>query len=212
VSGDDEIVFYFSFRSPYAWLAYHRLERALGDLPVTVRRVPLPPPEAFPNDPAAIPAKLRYLRADIERMAAAHGLPVRWPPTIDTAWARPHAAYLHAADQGAGDRFALAAYAARFSEGRDLGSDDTLRRVAAAADVDPAVALRAADDPALHERVTLGLFIAAGEGVFGVPTFLYRGRCFWGNDRLEWLRRAVLEDLGRPVPDLAAEPLAIPCG
>ena len=27
--------------------------------------------------------------------------------------------------------------------------------------------------------------------MFGVPLFVYRGEPFWGNDRIEWLVRAI---------------------
>ena len=46
------------------------------------------------------------------------------------------------------------------------------------------------------------------DGAFGVPLFIIRGERFWGNDRLDWLLRAVARSQGREVTDLAAEPLA----
>ena len=53
------IRFYFSFRSPYAWLAAEKLDATLGDLAVAVERIPIyPTPEEFPNDPAALPAAM----------------------------------------------------------------------------------------------------------------------------------------------------------
>ena len=162
----DTVTFYFSFRSPYAWLAYYRLAAVLERLPIRVDRVPVFPPPNFPNDPAAVPAKLQYLKQDVERTAAAYGLSVQWPRTTDTAWMRPHAAYLYGADQQQGDAFALQAYAARFSHGRDLGADDTLRQVAGACQLDAAAVVRAADDPSMHERVRHGLQQAMQHGIF----------------------------------------------
>ena len=44
------IRFYFSFRSPYAWLAAERLEADLGNLGVAIERLPIyPTPETFPR-------------------------------------------------------------------------------------------------------------------------------------------------------------------
>ncbi len=55
-SDQQSIRFYFSFRSPYAWLAAERLEAELGDLGVPIERLPIyPTPAVFPNDPAAMP-------------------------------------------------------------------------------------------------------------------------------------------------------------
>lgn len=189
----ETIKFYFSFRSPYAWLAFHRLEHAFAGLPVKVRRIPVFPPQEFPNDPSAVPAKLAYLVHDVARIAAAYGLRVKWPKVGATEWMAPHAAHVYASDCDKGDAFALAALAARFSEGRDLGDPDVLGEVARACGLDAAATLRAGDDPAFHERVMQGLMEAFGDGIFGVPFFVYGEQKFWGNDRLEWVRRAVCQ-------------------
>lgn len=206
----ETLTFFFSFRSPYAWLAFHRVGDALAGLPVTVERIPVFPPPSFPNDPAAIPEKLAYIVVDTGRMAAAYGLPVRWPEAVDTNWMRPHAAYLHAQDGGRGEAFGRAVYAERFSAGHDVGGDDALARAATAAGLDPAAVIRAADDPAFHARVMQGMRRALETGVFGVPFFVYRGEKFWGNDRLEWLARTLARESGRAVPDLAADHMARP--
>jgi 2-hydroxychromene-2-carboxylate isomerase len=206
----ERAVFYFSFRSPYAWMAYHRIVRAAAVLPLEFERVPVFPPPDFPNDPAAVPAKLRYIFEDVQRIASAYGLPVRWPTQRDTEWMRPHAAWVRAADEGRGDAFALAVYGARFSEGRDVGDDDVLRDAARAARLDPAAITRAAADPTMHERVLAGMMRALGDGIFGVPFFVYRGETFWGNDRVEWLLRAVAANAGSSLPDLTADVLGRP--
>ena len=206
----ETVTFFFSFRSPFAWLAYHRVARAMAGFPVQFERVPVFPPPDFPNDPVAVPQKLQYVIADAERIATAYGLPVRWPTEVDIDWMPPHAAYVHAAEAGRGDAFALALYAARFSEGREIGSDAAIGAAAAAAELDAAATVRAAHDPAVQQRVLGGMMRALGEGIFGVPYFVYGTQRFWGNDRLDWVVRAVHERLGRPVPDLRASPFARP--
>ena len=90
---DDQnsIRFYFSFRSPYAWLAAERLDSELGDLGVPIERIPIyPTPELFPNDPSALPNKQAYLIQDIPRLAREQGLKIRFPSSSDTDWALSH--------------------------------------------------------------------------------------------------------------------------
>jgi 2-hydroxychromene-2-carboxylate isomerase len=207
----ENVRFYFSFRSPYSWFAFRRIEAALSGLPVALEYVPVFPPKDYKGDHGANSAKRGYIDADVERFARAYGLELHCPNPFDTEWIRPHAAYLFAQDQGCGRPFALAAYSARFAEGRDLGSDDVLREVAQSAGLNPTAAVSAADDPAVHERVRDGMAECRKDGMFGVPFFVYRGQRFWGNDRIEWLVRAIHEALGRPVPDLQSNPLARPC-
>ncbi len=56
----------------------------------------------------------------------------------------------------------------------------------------PDAVLAAADDTTLHARVAKGIEEGfQNDGIFGVPTFIYRGEPFWGNDRIEWLVRAI---------------------
>jgi len=208
----ETVKFYFSFRSPYAWLAYHRVAHAFADVPVDVRPIPVYPPKNFANDPTALPSKAAYIAEDAARIAAAYGLTARWPGDLDTDWMRPHAAYLYATDQGCGDAFALAAYAARFRDGQDLGADTVVHAVASRCGLDAAATLRASDDPAVQQRVLAGITEGLADGIFGVPFFVYRGQKFWGNDRLEWLLRAIFADSGRAVPDLRHNLLAAPHG
>ena len=55
-----EVRFYFSFRSPYAWLALERWDIVLGDLPIRRELTPIYPQRSkFPNDPAAVPEKVK---------------------------------------------------------------------------------------------------------------------------------------------------------
>ena len=208
----DEVKFYFSFRSPYAWLAYERLARIGSTFPAPLRRIPVFPPPNFPNDPAAVPTKLDYVLHDTARIAAAYGLTVTRPPNVDTDWMRPHAAYRYAADAGHGDAFALAAYRARFSYGRDIGSTDVLYAVAAEVGIDPDATVHACDDSTVQQAVLNGMMEAMQDGIFGVPFFAWRDQRFWGNDRIEWLLRALAIAAGRPVPDLCADPFARPQG
>src|SRR5262245_46475106 len=93
----DSIRFYFSFRSPYAWLATERLEAELGDLGVAIERLPIyPTPDVFPNDPGAMPDKIAYMVQDIRRLTRERGLTVVFPPPTDPDWSLSHAAFLGA--------------------------------------------------------------------------------------------------------------------
>lgn len=145
---------------------------------------------------------VRYIREDARRIGEAYGLSLKLGATVDTDWMRTHAAYLQAADAGRGDAFGRRLFAARFCEACDVASDEVLGAAARASELDPGGIVRAADDPAVHARVRDGVQSAFAGGLFGVPTFVYRGAMFWGNDRIDWLRRAIERDLGRPVENL----------
>lgn len=191
---DDAIRFYFSFRSPYAWLAAERVESELGDLGVPIAPIPIfPTPELFPNDPTAIPEKVAYLAQDIPRLARERGLTVRFPSATDTDWELPHAAFLGALSQGGGQRFMVELFRKRFCEGLDVGEDSVVADAARNADLDAEATLAAGHSETLRAEAAAGWKRAVErDGIFGVPSFVYAGRLYWGQDRMHFLRSAVV--------------------
>jgi len=183
--------FYWSFRSPYAWFAVHRVEAMLRGLPVELHWIPVFPPPDMSNNPTNVPAKIRYIWEDSQRFADAYGLEFKTPEQVDTDWLRPHTAFLYAEAAGRGPDFAKEAFAARFSRGEDLASDPVLARVASQVGLASDRLISAADDSEFRERLGQGFAAAAGDAIFGVPTFIYRDQMFFGNDRLEWLVKAI---------------------
>lgn len=190
---ESSIRFYFSFRSPYAWLAAERLESELLDLGVPVESVPIfPTPGAFPNDPSLVPNKARYIAQDIPRLARELGLKIRYPPSLDTDWAFPHAAFLAAEKHGAGTRFMVEAFRKRYCEGLDLGEDAVVGDAAKRAGLDPSAIVSAGHSGELRAEVSSAWSRAVDrDGIFGVPSFTYAGRLYWGQDRMRFVRSAV---------------------
>lgn len=200
--------FYFSFRSPYSWLAFERVERAFSDMPVELQYLPVFPPPNFPNDPTAVPNKLKYILQDVARQAEAYGLSVKPPEVLDTEWVRPHAAFIAAKDLGKGHAFGLAMSRARFCEGLNVGDDAVVSAIAERLGLDARAIVAACDDVAYQTRVVEGMIQGATEdSIFGVPLFVYRGEPFWGNDRIEWVLRAIRKAHGGAVPDLREDRL-----
>ncbi len=194
----EPIRFYWSFRSPYAWLAAERLADEYADIGAPVEHVPVfPTADLFPNDPSAHPAKVAYLVQDVSRLARERGLSLRFPQSADTDWALPHAAFLEAERQGAGTAFQLGVFRKRFGEGRDVGDEAVVAEASREAGLDPAAVVKAGRDPAQREQVAAGW--AQGmerDGIFGVPSFVYAGRLYFGQDRMHFLRSAVARKSG----------------
>jgi len=188
------IRFYFSFRSPYAWIAAERLDTVLGDLGVAIDRIPIfPTSDLFPNDPSANHRKIAYILQDVPRLARECGLTVRFPSVGDTDWTLSHAAYLGAESRGGGKRFMLEAFRKRFCEGLDLGDEHVIADAAAKAGLDPDAILSAGLSETLRAEVSGAWQIAVErDQIFGVPTFVYADRLYWGQDRMHFVRSAVL--------------------
>lgn len=193
MSDHADVRFYFSFRSPYAWIAAERVDEALAGLPVDVERVAIyPDPEDFPNDPVAVPNKSAYIPQDVIRLTRHYGLELGFPSSVDTDWVLPHAAQRAAEGQGCGREVMLELFRGRWSRGQDIGDPTVIDEAVERAGGDPAAVREAAADPALRaetERAwTDGM---ERDRIFGVPSFVYRDSLYFGQDRLEFLRAAI---------------------
>lgn len=180
--------FFLDAGSPYAYLAAERIERVL---PVAPAWEPVLLGGIFRargrSSWARTAARGEGMR-EVERRAAAYGLPpVRWPepwPGDMLAAMRAATAAL-AIGPGAGRAFMLAALRLGFRDGRDLGSREAIGDAALAAGLDGDALLAATGDPAVKAALRERTDAAVALGVRGVPTVLAGGRLFWGDDRLE---------------------------
>jgi 2-hydroxychromene-2-carboxylate isomerase len=197
---------YWSFRSPYSYLATARLaqlERKF-DLRIDVRPVyPLAVRfgEFFER---AHPLWVPYLMRDTMRIAEMLGLPYRWPRPdpvlVDPATRRatPNQPYIHrltrlgcaAAEAGHGLSFLLEVSRTIWSgEITGWNEGDHLARAAARADCDLAALDGAISaHPEKYEAmITRNQDAHAAAGHWGVPTMVYENEPFFGQDRIDLL-------------------------
>ena len=197
---------FFSFRSPYSYLALPKTLRLVADYDVTVNLRPVYPlavrvPGFFKR---TNPQFLRYVGLDSRRVAERANIPFRFPrpdpivqdmTTLDVADNQP---YIH--------RLTRLGAAAQL-EGRALGFVDAISRVlwggtvsgwnegdhlarAAAADGFDLTAMDAAisADPDRYELIIAGNEKDhAASGHWGVPTFVFDNEPFFGQDRIDLL-------------------------
>jgi 2-hydroxychromene-2-carboxylate isomerase len=197
---------FFSFRSPYSYLALPKTLRLAADYDVTLSLRPVYPlavrvPGFFKR---TNPQFLRYVGLDSRRVAEHANIPFRFPrpdpivqdmTTLDVAHNQP---YIH--------RLTRLGAAAQL-EGRALGFADAISRVlwdgtvggwnegdhlarAAAAGGFDLTAMDAAisADPDRYELIIGGNEKDhAASGHWGVPTFVFDNEPFFGQDRIDLL-------------------------
>jgi len=196
---------FWSFRSPYSYLATPRLValQRVYDVDITVRPVypiALRMPGFFKKVNPLWPP---YLMRDCARIAEMHGLPFAWPSpdpivqdlaTLEVAAEQP---YIHrltrlgVAAQRAGHGLAFIAEVSKLTFGgvKNWHEGDHLAHAAAHAGLDLA-ALDAAisADPAGHEaEIEANEAAQRAAGHWGVPLMVFRGEPFFGQDRLDVL-------------------------
>src|SRR5688572_18333668 len=186
----DAVRFYFAYLSPYAFPANTRVERMLAPFGVTIEYKPVYQPIAAATmDEYRQSSRFRYVVEDMMRFVDAYGIRLRPGAFGDTR--RAILGFFHADARGRGKAYSDRVYAAGFLEEADIGSDETLARIAEEVGLDRTQFLAALDDPATAAALEQSNRDAAADGAFGVPFFVWKGKHFWGNDRLEWLVRAM---------------------
>jgi len=184
--------FFFSFRSPYSYLAGPRAF-ALGDaydVDVVFRGVI---PMAMRGQSVPREKGLHTLR-DVKRESKRLGMPFgRIHDPIGEGAIRCLLVAEHAVDVGREREFVLAASRAIWAEAVDVADDDGLRSVCEDAGLDWAACQAALGDPALRARVDQDTEALIELGHWGVPVFVFEGELFWGQDRIEDLELALRE-------------------
>jgi 2-hydroxychromene-2-carboxylate isomerase len=213
---------FWSFRSPYSYLATPRLLglRDRYDLEIALRVV-LPIAVRVPGFFDRVnPLWPPYVLRDTARLAESLGLPFRWPrpdPIVQTAEAgrlvtateQPYIFRLSrlgvlAAERGRGLEFARAVSARIFGGVEGWHEGPHLARAAEEAGLD----LAGLDAAAEREGARLDAALEANQqaleraGHWGVPTLVFEGEPFFGQDRIDlllWrLRQHGLSERGAP--------------
>ena len=198
---------YWSFRSPYSYLATRRLVELQRTCEVDILFRPVYPLAVRKTDFFATvnPAWVKYVQRDAPRLAEFLGLPFRWPKpdpivqdmtTLRVAEEQPYIRRLTrmgqaAADRGRGIDFADAVSSLLWGGTRGWNEGDHLRGavVRAGLDIDALDAAIDADPHAYDARIAANQAALEAAGHWGVPTMVFEGEPFFGQDRidvLEW--------------------------
>ena len=197
---------FWSFRSPYSYLATPRLAEMARDYDLATNVRPVYPLAVRSGDffGKQNPLWIPYLLRDTMRLAEMLGLPYRWPrpdPVVIDPMTRagvPDQPYIHrltrlgcaAAEAGRGLPF-LSEISTLLWSGKvdNWHTSDHMAKAAANAGVDlAALDAKIAADPDRYEAIIQENQKAhQASGHWGVPTCAFEGEPFFGQDRLDVL-------------------------
>lgn len=187
--------FFFSFRSPYSYLAGPRVFALVDRYGVAVRFRGVIP---MAMRGQAVPrAKQLHTLRDVKREATRLRMP--FGPVHDPIGEGALRCLLvaeHAIDAGREREFVLEASRAIWSRAADVSRDAPLQAICEAAGLDWAACAAALREPAIRARVDANTAALAALGHWGVPVLVSGDELYWGQDRIEdledELREAVL--------------------
>ncbi|MFZ4069680.1 MAG: DsbA family protein [Caulobacterales bacterium] len=191
--------FYFSFRSPYSYLASVLVERLMAQHPIQpVMKIVTPIAIRIPGFFKTVnPLWPPYLARDTWRIAEMHAIAYRWPrpdPIVmdlgsgEVAAEQPYiwpVSRMAVAAARAGQGFAFVRQAAALiwdGATPDWHQGGRLEAIARAHGIDPA-----AMPNDLDAEIAANEAAQARAGHWGVPLFVFQGEPFFGQDRLDVL-------------------------
>ena len=190
--------FYFDFGSPAAWLAYTQLPKLAADTGAAVVMRPMLLGGVFQSTgnrpPISVPLKGTYLFQDFARFARRYGVPLVMNPhfPINTITLMRIDAGLAMRADARLPAYRDAMFRAIWVDQQNMNDPATVGAVLARAGFDPAAMLAIASDPEVKEELKTLTQAAVDRGIFGAPTFFVGDEMFWGQDRLDFVREALL--------------------
>jgi len=183
--------FWYEFASTYSYLSAMRIEALAAAAGVTIvwKPVLLGPifrAQGWDTSPFNIyPAKGKYMVRDMERLAAARGLPFKLPSPFPQNSLHAARLALIGRTEGWGPAFTRAVYEAEFAGGANISERRVLGGILKRLGLDSEALLARSEAPDNKQRLRQQTEEAQELGIFGAPTFLAKGELFWGDDRLE---------------------------
>ena len=192
------IDYYHFLISPWSYLAINRFNDIITRHGASVNYKPIDVMSTFDKMGGVLPMKRhpsrQRLRSDeLKRWSSFLGVPMNLKPAFFPADVSTASKMLIAAgNQGANcAAFSDAILAAVWRDEQNIADRDTLVTLANGCGLDGAGLLEAADSPELTDQFQAVTNEAHENDVFGSPTYIYNGELFWGQDRLDFLDRAL---------------------
>lgn len=182
------ITFYFDVISPYAYLAFEALPKALQGISHSVTYKPVLFGAILGHfgqlGPAEIEPKRTWTYRQINWLAKQQGTPLQMPASHPFNPLGLLRLAVACGQGGACNRYTTEMlFRHVWLGGQDAG--DAQRLQALAEQLKPA---RTTDDPSVKDELKANTDAAIAKGIFGVPTLEVDGELFWGLDALPMLR------------------------
>jgi 2-hydroxychromene-2-carboxylate isomerase len=188
------IEFWFDFGSPTTYLAHTQLPRIAREAGAELHYKPMLLGGVFKAtgnaSPVSVPAKGRWMAADLQRWAAHWGVPFTFNPhfPINTLTLMRGAVGLQMRRPADFTAYVDAVFDAMWVNPRNLGDAAELARVVAGAGIGVDEFMALVSDADVKAALVAATEAAVARGVFGAPTCFVGGRMHFGQDRLQFVR------------------------
>lgn len=194
----ETIDFYFALPSPWTYLAGPRFQELVQRNNLDVKWKPFDISRVFgltgTKPVKERPPQIQANRlSDLARWRSFLNMELHLEPKFFPVNPSPSALMVISALQSGANVMNLAnAYmTAVWVEERDIADPDTIITIANEQDLDGIALFNQIENGAVLEELEQNTREAIDRNVFGTPTWIYLDELFWGQDRLEFLSRAI---------------------
>ena len=193
-----QVDFFFDVGSPASYLAWTQTGAIAREAGATVAYKPMLLGGVFQAtgnaSPATVPAKGAYTFTDFDRFAKRYGVPIQRNPhfPINTLTLMRAITGMQMRHAERFEAFTQAVFEAIWVKALNLNDPAVAAGALQAAGFDAAEVLALAADPDVKARLKTVTDEAIARGVFGAPTMFVGEQMFWGQDRLDWVKEALL--------------------
>ena len=187
-----EIDFWFSIGSTYTYLSVNRISEIakkenllINWMPFSVRKIMMDM-DNIPFTPPSKKIKSDYMWRDIERRAKFYGFEAKVPapyPLKEFDLANQIAVL--GMNEGWGVDYVISTYQRWFQQGKEPAIEPNLSEILDELNLNKDEVAKNANSNDIKNQYLQNTENAYKLGVFGSPTFIYKGEVFWGDDRLE---------------------------
>ena len=191
--------YFFAPQSPWTYLGHARFVRLAREHNAQVRVRPVDLGRVFAVS-GGLPLSKRpaqrqaYRLVELVRFAQHLGLPLHPQPQFFPVAGDPAARLIVAVEQALGTDAAMrisgAVFAAVWAQQRNIADEAVLAELLVEQGL-PASCLQASHTPEVQQRYETHTQAAIDAGVFGAPSYVIDGEIFWGQDRLDFVARAL---------------------
>ena len=191
--------FFFDFGSPTAYLAWTQLPGICAAAGADLAYRPMLLGGVFQatgnSSPITVPAKGRYMLADMARFARRYGVPLNFNPhfPVNTLQLMRGAVGVQSRMPERFADYVTVMYESTWVDERNMGDLATVSEVLERAGFDAGAILDLASDPAVKQALKDNTEEAVRRGAFGAPTMFVGQAMFFGQDRLDFVREALAE-------------------
>lgn len=191
--------YYLAPQSPWTYLGHERFAAIAAQAGADVRVLPMDLGRIFPVSgglPLAkrAPQRQAYRLVELARFSRHLGLPLNLHPKFFPVAGDDAARLIIAVDlhDGTAAAMKLAGAIMRgvWAQERNIADPETLGVLLAENGLD-AARLAQSREPEVQSRYDANTARATELGVFGAPTYVVEGELFWGQDRLDFVQRAL---------------------